>query len=150
MNNNEKIETLQNQIRDLEQEIEKLRFEEFEPRFPSFEFEFDETGSRHLQPYVAKMYLGSDDTLYRKFFEIDREWGNKDVTACGTYFVEEGDIIEIRRGGLLMNKREFYLITEKTDQDNHHHYLGTFTDSRVKMDIKKYLRGDLVIEDLLK
>ena len=150
MTNKEKIETLEKQIRDLEEEIEKLRVEESEPRYPSFEFEFDETGLRHYQPYVAKMRVDHDNTLYRNFFDFDREYGDKEVSVHGYYFVEEGDIVEIRRGGLTSNKREFYLITEKTEQDNHHHYLGSFVDSRVRMDIKKYLRGDLLIEDILK
>ena len=124
--NEKKIKTLEKQIQFLEGKIEKLRYEEREPRYPSFEFEFEETGKRHFQPYVAKMRLGSDNVLYRDFIEFDREWGDKEVIVCGYYFVEEGDIIEIRRGGLTINKREFYLITEKTNQDNYHHYLGTF------------------------
>ena len=34
MTNKQKIETLQKQIRDLEAEIEKLQYEESEPRYP--------------------------------------------------------------------------------------------------------------------
>ncbi|NLZ91336.1 MAG: hypothetical protein GX918_05415, partial [Clostridiales bacterium] len=82
-----------------------------------FEFEFSATSDpRKGKPYVALLYW-EDGKLQRSFYDLNRQWGKKEITVSGTYKARAGDIIEQRSGGSWKNDyRAWYLVTEDGEQ----------------------------------
>ena len=112
-----------------------------------FVFNFEATNDpRKGVPYVAKLFI-DDDKLQRQFFDLEKVYGKKEVTISGKYTAKPGDIIEIRTGGSWKNDhRAWYYITENKEQIK----VADINDSYAKLQVKKYLKGEMSINDLLK
>ena len=112
-----------------------------------FEFEFSATNDpRKGMPYVARLYW-EDGKLQRKFFDLHKEWGKKEVTVSGTYKAKTGDIIEIRTGGSWKNDyRAWYLVTADGEQIK----VADIDNSKEKARVIEYLQGKINMAELLK
>ena len=119
---------------------EKKRYESRE-----FEFEFSATSDpRKGKPYVARLYW--DGKLQRDFYDLNRQWGKKEITVSGTYTAKAGDIIEIRSGGSWKNDyRAWYLITE----DGKQVMVADIDDSKDKAKVTEYLQGKISAAELI-
>ena len=134
------------------QELENLRdacISEIQSRKPknTFEFTFEATNDpRKGYPYVAKLTgLDTAGKFERVFKELDRTYGKKEVTVSGTYTALAGEILEIRTGGSWKNDyRDFYLV----DEDGKLVELGLTSNSQLAAKIKKYMRGEIQLENL--
>ena len=120
---------------------EKKRYESKE-----FEFEFSATSDpRKGKPYVARLYW-QDGKLQRAFFDLNRQWGKKEITVSGTYKARAGDIIERRSGGSWKNDyRAWYLVTEDGEQV----MVADIDNSEEKARVTEYLRGKITAEELI-
>jgi len=120
---------------------EKKRYESKE-----FEFEFSATSDpRKGKPYVARLYW-QDGKLQRDFFDLNRQWGKKEITVSGTYKARAGDIIERRWGGSWKNDyRAWYLVTEDGEQIT----VADIDNSKEKARVTEYLQGKITAEELI-
>lgn len=120
---------------------EKKRYESKE-----FEFEFSATSDpRKGKPYVARLYW-QDGKLQRDFYDLNRQWGKKEVTVSGTYKAKAGDIIEQRSGGSWKNDyRAWYLVTADGEQV----IVADINDSKEKARVTEYLQGKIKAEELI-
>ena len=112
-----------------------------------FEFEFSATSDpRKGKPYVARLYW-QDGKLQRDFYDLNRQWGKKEITVSGTYKARAGDIIERRWGGSWKNDyRAWYLVTEDGEQIT----VADIDNSKEKARVTEYLRGNTSVTELLK
>jgi hypothetical protein len=119
---------------------EKKRYESKE-----FEFEFSATSDpRKGKPYVARLYW--DGKLQRSFYDLNRQWGKKEVTVSGAYKAKAGDIIEQRSGGSWKNDyRTWYLVTSDGEQIA----VADINDSEQKMRVTEYLQGKISAAELI-
>jgi hypothetical protein len=113
-----------------------------------FEFNFEVTNdSRKGIPYAAKIKLNDKGNFEREFFDLDKTYGKKEVTVSGKYFAEVGDIIEEREAGSWKNDyRYFYVIKEDGQKEK----ICDNFDSNGKTRIKKYLKNEISIEELIR
>lgn len=120
---------------------EKKRYESKE-----FEFEFSATSDpRKGKPYVARLYW-EDGKLQRSFYDLNRQWGKKEITVSGTYRAKAGDIIESRSGGSWKNDyRSWYLVTEEGELV----IVADIDSSEQKMRVTEYLQGKIKAEELI-
>lgn len=120
---------------------EKKRYESKE-----FEFEFSATcDPRKGKPYVARLYW-EDGKLQRSFYDLNRQWGKKEITVSGTYNARVGDIIESRSGGSWKNDyRAWYLVTEAGEQIK----VADIDNSKEKARVTEYLQGKISAAELL-
>ena len=120
---------------------EKKRYESKE-----FEFEFSATSDpRKGKPYVARLYW-EDGKLQRAFYDLNRQWGKKEITVSGTYKARAGDIIERRWGGSWKNDyRAWYLVTEAGEQV----MVADIDSSKDKARVTEYLQGKISAAELL-
>ena len=120
---------------------EKKRYESKE-----FEFEFSATSDpRKGKPYVARLYW-QDGKLQRDFYDLNRQWGKKEITVSGTYKARAGDVIERRSGGSWKNDyRAWYLVTEDGEQV----MVANIDSSEDKTKVIEYLRGKITAEELI-
>jgi hypothetical protein len=111
-----------------------------------FEFEFSATSDpRKGKPYVARLYW-QDGKLQRAFYDLNRQWGKKELTVSGSYSAKAGDIIERRRGGSWKNDyRAWYLVTEDGEQV----MVADIDSSKDKAKVTKYLQGKIKAEELI-
>jgi len=111
-----------------------------------FEFEFSATSDpRKGKPYVARLYW-QDGKLQRDFYNLNRQWGKKEITVSGTYKARAGDIIERRSGGSWKNDyRAWYLVTEDGEQV----MVADIDSSKDKAKVTEYLRGKISAAELL-
>jgi acetolactate synthase small subunit len=111
-----------------------------------FTFNFEHTNDpRKGIPYVAKLYV-ENNKIERLFFNLEKEYGKKEVTITGTYTAQEGNIIEERHGGSWGNDyRYWYLISENGKKIE----VAEISNSKQKSNVKKYLNGKISKEDLL-
>jgi len=120
---------------------EKKRYESKE-----FEFEFSATSDpRKGKPYVARLYW-QDGKLQRDFYNLNRQWGKKEITVSGTYKAKAGDIIERRWGGSWKNDyRAWYLVTADGEQIT----VADIDNSKEKARVTEYLQGKITAEELI-
>ena len=120
---------------------EKKRYESKE-----FEFEFSATSDpRKGKPYVARLYW-QDGKLQRSFYDLNRQWGKKEITVSGTYKARVGDIIEQRSGGSWKNDyRSWYLVTEEGELV----VVADIDNSKDKAKVTEYLQGKIKAEELI-
>ena len=120
---------------------EKKRYESKE-----FEFEFSATSDpRKGKPYVARLYW-QDGKLQRAFYDLNRQWGKKEITVSGTYKARAGDIIERRSGGSWKNDyRAWYLVTAAGEQV----MVADIDSSKDKAKVTEYLQGKIKAEELI-
>jgi hypothetical protein len=120
---------------------EKKRYESKE-----FEFEFSATNDpRKGSPYVARLFW-QDGKLQRDFYNLNTQWGKKEITVSGTYKAKAGDIIERRNGGSWKNDyRAWYLVTEDGEQVT----VADIDSSKDKAKVTEYLQGKITAEELI-
>jgi len=136
-------------IRELEEliaEAGKVLAEKKRSESEGFTFEFSATSDpRKGKPYVARLYW-QDGKLQRSFFDLNRQWGKKELTVSGTYKARVGDVIERRSGGSWKNDyRAWYLITEDGDQV----MVADIDSSKEKARVTEYLQGKISAAELL-
>ena len=112
-----------------------------------FQFEFSATSDpRKGKPFVARLYW-QDGKLQRDFYDLNRQWGKKEITVSGTYTAKAGDIIEQRSGGSWKNDyRAWYLVTEGGEQIK----VADIDNSKEKERVTEYLQGKISAEELLR
>jgi len=120
---------------------EKKRYESNE-----FEFEFSATSDpRKGKPYVARLYW-EDGKIQRSFYDLNRQWGKKEITVSGTYRAKAGDIIEQRSGGSWKNDyRTWYLVTADGEQIA----VADIDNSKEKAKVIEYLQNKISAEELI-
>lgn len=116
-----------------------------------FEFEFSATcDPRKGKPFVARLYWGEKDGkqgVQRDFFDLDRQWGKKEITVSGTYKAKAGDIVEKRTGGSWKNDyRAWYYISENAEEI----CVADIDNSEDKARVVEYLKGKITAEELTK
>ena len=136
-------------IRELEElisEANKVLTEKKRSGAKEFVFEFSATSDpRKGMPYVARLYW-QDGKLQRDFYDLNRQWGKKEVTISGTYTAKEGDIIEKRWGGSWKNDyRAWYLVAKDGEQIE----VADIDNSRDKARVTGYLQGKISASELL-
>ena len=101
--------------------------------FHSFHFEASNNPNLAI-PYVAK--LSANGTQYeRHFFELERVFGKNSVLVSGDYAVQEGEIVELCKGGNTQRKyRSVYLIFMGRLE-----FLGKSDDAKTKHHVLEYL-----------
>ena len=134
------------ELEELIAEAGKVLAEKKRSTSKEFEFEFSATcDPRKGKPYVARLYW-QDGKLQRDFYDLNRQWGKKEVTVSGTYTAKAGDIIEQRSGGSWKNDyRAWYLVTEGGEQV----MVADIDSSEQKMRVTEYLRGKISAAELL-
>lgn len=110
-----------------------------------FKFNFDFTNDpRKGTPYAAKLYI-ENGKIERNFFDLQREWGKKQVTVYGEFIAKTGDIIEQREGGSWNNDyRYWYLVDENGKLTK----VADISNSQEKIKVKKYLKNEITMEEL--
>ena len=133
------------ELEELISEANKVLAEKKRSTSEEFEFEFSATSDpRKGKPYVARLYW--DGKLQRSFFNLNRQWGKKEVTVSGTYTAKAGDIIERRWGGSWKNDyRAWYLVTEDGEQIT----VADIDNSKEKARVTEYLQGKISAAELL-
>lgn len=113
----------------------------------TFEFKFDFTNDRRKGiPYVAKLSISSENKVEREFFDLERQYGKKDVTVYGQFEAQQGDIIEQREGGSWKNDyRYWYLVTPEGKLEK----VADIDSSTRKKLVTKYLKKEVKAEELL-
>ena len=115
-----------------------------------FEKEFcvTEDVRKHGKPFVAKLFWNSStEKLDRAFFKFQEHQVKNKLTVAGLYFVEPGDIIEIRGNVSWKNDwRTYYLIEE----DGNDRLLCKRYEGKKLYTVQKYLMGKLTREEMLK
>ena len=109
-----------------------------------FEFEYSNDPRKGV-PYVARLKWNNEkNELDREFFDFSKEYSRHSVTVWGTYKAKELDILEIRTGGSWSNDyRDFHIV-----KDGKLEKLGDACSSKMKMKIKKYLKGMAELDSL--
>jgi hypothetical protein len=92
-------------------------------------------------PYVASISWG-DGNYVRNFFELDRIYAKDSIVVHGSYSVQEGEIIELCRGGNSSRKYRSLYIVHMGRLD----FLTKTDDAKGKFEVKKYLECE--IDDL--
>ena len=93
---------------------------------------------------MARLYW--DGKLQRSFYDLNRQWGKKEVTVSGAYKAKAGDIIEQRSGGSWKNDyRTWYLVTSDGEQIA----VADINDSEQKMRVTEYLQGKISAAELI-
>ncbi len=134
------------ELEELIAEAGKVLAEKKRSTSKEFEFEFSATSDpRKGKPYVARLYW-QDGKLQRDFYDLNRQWGKKEITVSGTYKAKAGDIIERRWGGRWKNDyRAWYLVTEDGEQIE----VADIDKSRDKARVTEYLQGKITAEKLI-
>ena len=133
-------------------ELEALRdacTAELKARKPKavFEFYFEATSDPRSMPYVARLKgLDTDGQFDRVFKELDRSYGKKEVTVAGKYTAHAGEILEMRTSGSRRNdSRSYHLVADNGEMVE----LGSNDDSQLTAKIKRCLRNEIPITDLI-
>jgi hypothetical protein len=134
------------ELEELIAEAHRILTEKKRSTSEEFEFEFSATSDpRKGKPYVARLYW-EDGKLQRSFYDLNRQWGKKEITVSGTYKARTGDIIEQRIGGSWKNDyRAWYLVTEDGEQIE----VAYIDNTKEKMRVTEYLQGKISAEELL-
>jgi len=134
------------ELEELINEANKVLAEKKRSESKEFEFEFSATcDPRKGKPFVARLYL-QDGKLQREFFNMNMQWGKKEITVYGTYKAKAGDIIEQRTGGSWKNDyRAWYLVTEDGEQVK----VADIKSSKDKAKVIEYLKGKITASELI-
>ena len=134
------------ELKELISEANKVLAEKKRYESKEFEFEFSATcDPRKGTPYVARLYW-QDGKLQRDFYDLNRQWGKKEITVSGTYKAKAGDVIEQRSGGSWKNDyRAWYLVTEGGEQIK----VADIDNSKEKARVTEYLQGKISAAELL-
>ena len=134
------------ELEELIAEARRILTEKKRSESKEFEFEFSATSDpRKGKPYVARLYW-QDGKLQRDFYDLNRQWGKKEITVSGTYKARAGDVIERRSGGSWKNDyRAWYLVTEDGEQV----MVANIDSSEDKTKVIEYLRGKITAEELI-
>jgi len=134
------------ELEELIAEAHRILTEKKRSASEEFEFEFSATcDPRKGKPYVARLYW-EDGKLQRSFYDLNRQWGKKEITVSGTYKAKAGDIIEQRSGGSWKNDyRAWYLVTEDGEQV----MVADIDSSKDKAKVTEYLRGKITAKELI-
>jgi len=135
------VEDLEKLIAAAQEVLRRKKAEDAE----EFEFDFEaSTPYRHRIPYVARLRW-RDGKIHREFFDIDITFG-KSITAIGRFKARVGDIIEQRTGGSAANEyRYWFLVTSEGKL----YRLCDVEESRRVAQVKRYLRGEITMEELI-
>lgn len=102
-------------------------------------FNFTQTDKRKGFPYAAKLVWDTaEGKITRKFFELSRIYGKKEVTVSGDFEAEVGDIIEQREGGSWKNDYRYWYIVRKDGLEK----VADIANSQEKLKVTKYLKGE--------
>ena len=134
------------ELEELIAEAGKVLAEKKSSEAKEFVFEFSATNDpRKGKPYVARLYW-QDGKLQRSFFNLNRQWGKKEITVSGTYKARAGDNIERRWGGSWKNDyRAWYLVTAAGEQV----MVANIDSSKDKAKVTEYLQGKITAEELI-
>ncbi len=134
------------ELKELIAEAGKVLAEKKRSESKEFEFEFSATSDpRKGKPFVARLYW-EDGKLQRSFYDLNRQWGKREITVSGTYKARVGDIIEQRSGGSWKNDyRAWYLVTEDGEQIA----VADIDNSKEKARVTEYLQGKISAEELI-
>ena len=134
------------ELEELIAEAGKVLAEKKRSESKEFEFEFSATSDpRKGKPFVARLYW-EDGKLQRSFYDLNRQWGKREITVSGTYKARVGDIIEQRSGGSWKNDyRAWYLVTEGGEQIK----VADIDNSKEKARVTEYLQGEITAEELI-
>ena len=134
------------ELKELIAEAGKVLAEKKRSESKEFEFEFSATSDpRKGKPFVARLYW-EDGKLQRSFYDLNRQWGKREITVSGTYKARVGDIIEQRSGGSWKNDyRAWYLVTEGGEQIK----VADIDNSKEKARVTEYLQGEITAEELI-
>ena len=134
------------ELEELISEANKVLAEKKRSTSEEFEFEFSATcDPRKGKPYVARLYW-EDGKLQRSFYDLNRQWGKKEITVSGSYTAKAGDIIERRSGGSWKNDyRAWYLVTAAGEQV----MVADIDSSKDKAKVTEYLQGKISAAELL-
>ena len=141
------LEKLSNEeLEQLIAEAKRILAERARAAEPVYRFEFEATNDpRKGTPYVARLRIGPNGKIEREFYDLDRQYGRREVTVSGTYEAREGDVIEIRNGGSWSRDyRSWYLV-----HDGQLHEVASIHSSKDKARVVAYMRGEIPLEDLL-
>ena len=131
-----KTENLKDLIRILQEEVDKR-----ENRTKEYEFEFEGTGRKRTQPYVARIII-KNGRIEREFKKLFRQWQGKDVYVYGKYTASVGQIIEKRLND--NDERYWYLICE----DGSEREVANYHDLKERQKVIDYLKGKISVEEL--
>jgi len=136
------------QLEDLAQRVTALACEKRRAESAEITFDFEATLDPRKQgsPYVARLTLDADGNIVRQFYDLERIWARKEVTVSGSFRAREGDVIEQREGASWKNDHRYWYVV----YDNALHQVASLYDSAARARVRRYLRGDISVEDLLK
>jgi hypothetical protein len=122
----------------------KRRRESIQPEKRKYKFKVELTSDpRKGIPYVAKL-VWKENKIDRDFYSLSRQYGKKTVTVWGSFEAQEGDVIEIRKGGSWKNDYRAWYLVHKGDL----YLLTHVSDSRGKVVVGQYLSGEITVEEL--
>jgi hypothetical protein len=110
-----------------------------------YEFEFNATNDpRKGVPFVARL-VWENGKIDRKFYDLEKTYGKKEVTVFGKYKAKDGDIIEIRKGGSWRNDYRYWYIV----QNGKLIFVADIDNAKDKSDVIRYLKGEITVDELL-
>lgn len=111
-----------------------------------YAFDFEATSDpRKGTPYVARLFIDSENKLSREFFDMQRQYAKNQVSVFGRYKAKDGDIIEERQGGSWKNDyRYWYLIFNGKKIK-----VADVSSTAQKMQVEKYLRSEITMEKFI-
>ena len=105
-------------------------------------FNFTQLDKRKGFPYAAKLVWNAEEgKITRKFFDLSRTYGKKEVTVSGDFEAEIGDIIEQREGGSWKNDYRYWYIVRENGLEK----VADIANSHEKQKVTKYLKGEIKI-----
>ena len=132
-----KTENLKDLIRVLQEEVDRR-----ENKKREFTFEFEGTGGRRSQPYVARLVV-KGGKLERQFKKLFREYQGKEIYVYGKYTAAPGQIIEKRLNG--EDERYWYLILK----DGSEKQVASIDNPKEKQRVVQYLMGQITADKLV-
>lgn len=131
----------------LKQKIDEVLRERKRDEQKVYEFSFEATADpRKGIPFVARLYINGAGELKREFFNLQRQYGKKQVTVFGKFKAREGDVIEQRTGGTWNNEWRCWYVVANGKLEK----VADIDNSREKLRVIKYLKNEISLEELLK
>ena len=134
------------ELKELKVEIEEEIKQREITQSGEYEFEFAYTNNPQRGiPYAAKLTIDENGEIERFFFDLDREYGKKEITVHGMYKAKDGEIIEERHRRNWKNDYRYWFLI----QDGEKIQVADINSASQKARVKEYLRGNITIEELL-